>query len=133
MEPETEVSVSTLTASDLINCGLRISLELAEGGTEDKKWRGRAASSRCGTSTRSCSWRWRWVRYSVYREARCAAQAGPACPSYTLHHVEAASSIALEDIPVMVDPASCSSNTDLSLIHISSPRDKRQSRMPSSA
>ena len=49
--------------------------------------------------------------YSVYREARCAAQAGPACPAYTLHHVEAASSLALEDIPVMVDPASCSSNT----------------------
>ena len=35
---------------------------------------------------------------TVYREARCAAQAGPACPAYTLHHV-------------MVDPASCSSNT----------------------
>ena len=42
-------------------------------------------------------------------EARCAAQAGPA---YTLHQVEAASSLALEDIPVMVDLASCSSNTD---------------------
>ena len=48
----------------------------------------------------------------MYREARCAAQAGPACPAYTLHHVEAASSLAVEDIPVMVDPASCSSNTD---------------------
>ena len=55
--------------------------------------------------------------YNVYREARCAAQAGPACPAYTLHHVEAASSLALEDIPVMVDPASCSSNTDTNNHH----------------
>ena len=42
-------------------------------------------------------------------EARCAAQAGPA---YTLHQVEAASSLAVEDIPGTVDLASCSSNTD---------------------
>ena len=49
---------------------------------------------------------------TVCSEARCAAQAGPACPAYTLHQVEAASSLAVEDIPVTVDLASCSSNTD---------------------
>ena len=41
MDPETEVT--TLTASDLINCGLRISLELPEGGTEDKSWAGESS------------------------------------------------------------------------------------------
>ena len=37
---ETETEVDTLTDSDLINCGLKISLELAEGGPEDKSWAG---------------------------------------------------------------------------------------------
>ena len=41
MEPETEVT--SLTASDLITCGLRISLALAEGGTEDKSWAGESS------------------------------------------------------------------------------------------
>ena len=35
-----ETEVDTLTDSDLINCGLKISLELAEGGPEDKSWAG---------------------------------------------------------------------------------------------
>ena len=35
-----ETEVTSLTDSDLINCGLKISLELAEGGPEDKSWAG---------------------------------------------------------------------------------------------
>ena len=35
-----ETEVTSLTDSDLINSGLKISLELAEGGPEDKSWAG---------------------------------------------------------------------------------------------
>ena len=37
---ETETEVTSLTDSDLINSGLKISLELAEDGPEDKSWAG---------------------------------------------------------------------------------------------